>query len=106
MATKAPRATHIDRDRFVLAMVALLGLIAAGGLAFFYGKDLNAVQVSLISVIVTGIITKNGVSFSWFFDGVPDKPTPADPATGVPLVKVDDSPPVAVKPIEGSAPTS
>jgi hypothetical protein len=104
MTTKT-RTRDIDRARDRLAMVALLGLIAAGGLAFFFGKDLNAIQVGLLTLIVTGLSGKSHAAFSWFFDGVPEDDPPTD-ASGTPVVKVDDSPPIAVKPVEGGATTT
>jgi uncharacterized membrane protein len=79
--------TYTDRARWRLAITTLLSLLGVVVLLVFFGDKLNQFQTALLSVVVTALVSGKGISFSWYYDGIPDKlphdpPPPAPPPTG------------------------
>lgn len=73
----------LNLQRFALALGSLAGLIAAGVgifLALSWGKELTAVAVGLLTLLIREIGGGKAMAFSWFFDGSADKPPP-EPGT-------------------------
>lgn len=70
--TKTQRAVNCTRAN--LATMVVLGLIAFGVLAFFYGEKLTNPAMQLITTIVVLIGTNAKSAFSFFYDGTPPKP--------------------------------
>ena len=60
--------------RALLAIVTLVAVIAAAGLAFFLGPRLSDVQLTLLTMLLTSLIGKLSTAFTYFFDGTPTKP--------------------------------
>jgi hypothetical protein len=71
---------RLNLQRFTLALVSTLALIAAGVgvfMALHDGKTLDAVAVGLLTLLVRELGGGKAMAFSWFFDGSADKPPPA-----------------------------
>jgi hypothetical protein len=66
----------VSWQRFVLALLCILGLLASGGLAFFYASNLNGVQIGLLTLILSKLTSSLSSAYAWFFDGTADKPEP------------------------------
>jgi hypothetical protein len=60
--------------RFTLAVICTVGLVGAGAMAFFFGKELTGVQISLLTLIISLLGSGKGAAFSWFYDGSADTP--------------------------------
>lgn len=85
----------LNTQRFLLAIASVGGLIAAGVgvfLALSWGKELTAVAVGLLTLLVREIGGGKASAFSWFFDGSADKPPPA-PGTAMTTASLLTPPP-------------
>ena len=60
--------------RALLAILTLLSVIAAAGLAFVLGPKLSDVQLTLLTMLLTSLIGKLATAFGYYFDGLPSKP--------------------------------
>lgn len=71
---------RLNVQRFTLATLCTLGLIAAGVGVVMYANSLSAVGVGLLTLVIREIGGGKASAYSWFFDGSADKPPP-DPNT-------------------------
>jgi hypothetical protein len=60
--------------RALLAVLTLVSVIVAAGLAFFLGPHLSDVQLTLLTMLLTSLIGKLSTAFTYFFDGTPKTP--------------------------------
>jgi hypothetical protein len=65
-----------NATRAALAIIAVVALVAAGALAFFFGDKLNGTQITLLTMIVTMIGNKAADAYGYFFDGAATKTAP------------------------------
>jgi len=64
----------LSNVRALLAILTLVAVIAAAGLAFFLGPMLTDVQLTLLTMLLTSLIGKLSTAFIFYFDGLPTKP--------------------------------
>ena len=60
--------------RALLAILTLVSVVAAAGLAFFFGPKLSEVQLTILTMLLTSLIGKLATVFTFYFDGLPTKP--------------------------------
>lgn len=96
----------LNTQRFILALSSVAGLLAAGVgifLAMSWGKELTAVAVGLLTLLIREIGGGKAMAFSWFFDGAADKPPP-EPGTSTTTASAVVEP-VKASAIAGATPT-
>lgn len=84
---------RLNLQRFVLALASIAGLIAAGVGVFLllsWGKELTAVAVGLLTLLIREIGGGKAAAFGWFFDGSADKSNPAPGTSSISTTVVDD----------------
>lgn len=70
---------NADRTRARLAIIALLGTIAAMLLLFWHGKGLGEIQVALLTLAIREVAGRATSAFAYYFDGTPHQQRPAAP---------------------------
>lgn len=69
---------RLNCTRGWLAFLALLFLAVLGVMVILMGAQLNTTQIAILSTIVALVGGDVKSAFAWFFDGVPEKPTPTE----------------------------
>lgn len=97
----------LNQQRYVLALVTVAGLIAAGiGIFIVLGQKIviDSFAGGVIVLLIRELGGGKAAAFAWFYDGSADKPPPATgTSTTTAVVPVTETP--AAGPFASAAPT-